>query len=81
MFGHLREPLESMARTAQSALLVLSCTWASLCVGATAAPGDICTPCAVAWLLLLLSAIVHVMHYCAADECESDEDEPSGMYS
>ena len=40
------------------------------------------TGCTVAWLLLLLSAIVHAMHWCATDECESEEDgEPEGMYS
>ena len=39
------------------------------------------TGCTVVWLLLLLSAIVHAMHWCATDECESEEDEPSGMYS
>eukprot|EP01046_Picozoa_sp_COSAG06_P080151 COSAG06_NODE_27481_length_592_cov_1.139959_1_plen_96_part_10 len=32
-------------------------------------------------MLLLLSAIVHALHYCATDECESDDDEPSTMYS
>eukprot|EP01043_Picozoa_sp_COSAG02_P043035 COSAG02_NODE_3712_length_6337_cov_2.858448_5_plen_59_part_00 len=32
--------------------------------------------CAVAWLLLLLSVIAHVVHLCAMDECESDDDEP-----
>ena len=38
--------------------------------------------CAVAWLLLLVSAAVHALHYCKGDECESDEDEtPSTMYS
>ena len=38
--------------------------------------------CTVAWLLLLLSAIVHAMHWCATDGCESDDDdEPVGMYS
>ena len=37
--------------------------------------------CAFAWLLLLLSAVVHAMHYCGADGCESDDDEPSTMYS
>ena len=37
--------------------------------------------CAVAWLLLLLSAIVHAAQWCATDEYESEEDEPSGMYS
>ena len=29
--------------------------------------------CTVAWLLLLLSAIVHAMHYCTTDESESDD--------
>ena len=34
------------------------------------------------WLLLLVSATVHALHYCKGDECESDEDEtPSTMYS
>ena len=39
--------------------------------------------CAVAWLLVLLSAIVHAVHYCKGDEGESDEDDdaPSAMYS
>ena len=37
--------------------------------------------CTVAWLLLLLSAIVHTMHWCATDESESDDDGPSTMYS
>ena len=38
--------------------------------------------CAVAWLLLLVSAIVNALHYCKGDECESDEDEtPNTMYS
>ena len=33
-------------------------------------------------MLLLLSAIVHAMHWCATDGCESDDDdEPAGMYS
>eukprot|EP01043_Picozoa_sp_COSAG02_P031913 COSAG02_NODE_2107_length_9809_cov_114.047786_5_plen_32_part_01 len=31
----------------------------------------------MAWLLLLLSAIVHAMHWCATDGCESDDDEPT----
>ena len=36
----------------------------------------------MAWLLVLLSALVHAMHYCKGDECDSDEDEtPSTMYS
>ena len=39
------------------------------------------TGCAVAYLLLLLSLIAHAVHWCATDECESDDDEPSGMYS
>ena len=41
------------------------------------------TGCAVAYVFLLLSLIMHAVHYCAADEYESDEDEdkPSGMYS
>ena len=39
------------------------------------------TGCAFAWLLLLLSAVVHTMHYCRGDECESDDDEPNTMYS
>ena len=37
--------------------------------------------CAIAWLLLLMSAVAHAMRYCGGDECESDEDEPSTMYS
>jgi|EP01044_Picomonas_judraskeda_P037572 hypothetical protein len=40
------------------------------------------TGCAFAWLLLLLSVVVHVMHYCGDEGCESDdENEPSTMYS
>ena len=37
--------------------------------------------CAVAWLLLFLSAIAHAVNWCATDECESDDDEPNTMYS
>ena len=38
--------------------------------------------CAIAWILLLMSAVAHAMHYCGGDDCESDEDEtPSTMYS
>ena len=38
--------------------------------------------CAVTWLLLLLSVIMHAMHWCATDECESDDDTgPETMYS
>ena len=37
--------------------------------------------CAFAWLLLLLSVMVHAMRHCATDECDSsDDDEPSTMY-
>ena len=39
------------------------------------------TGCTIAWLLLLLSAVAHAMRYCGDDECQSDEDEPSTMYS
>ena len=40
------------------------------------APCDIePTGCALAWLLLLLSAIAHAVHYCGDDVYESDEDE------
>ena len=39
------------------------------------------TGCAIAWMLLLLSVVAHAMYYCVTDECDSDEDEPSGMYS
>jgi hypothetical protein len=39
------------------------------------------TGCAFAWLLLLLSVVVHVMHYCGDEGCESDDDEPGTMYS
>ena len=35
---------------------------------------------AVAWLLVFLSAIMHALHYCKSDECESDEDEPNTLY-
>lgn len=27
--------------------------------------------CAVAWILLLMSAVAHAMHYCGGDECDS----------
>ena len=38
--------------------------------------------CTVTWLLLLLSVIVHAMHWCATDECDSDDDTgPETMYS
>ena len=37
--------------------------------------------CAIAWILLLMSAVVHAMHYCTNEEYESDEDEPNTMYS
>ena len=38
--------------------------------------------CAIAWILLLMSAVAHAMHYCGVDGCESDdEDQPSTMYS
>jgi hypothetical protein len=38
--------------------------------------------CAIAWILLLMSAVAHAMHYCGGDECDSDdEEEPSTMYS
>ena len=37
--------------------------------------------CAIAWILLLMSSVAHAMHYCAVDECESGDDEPSTMYS
>ena len=39
------------------------------------------TGCAIAWMLLLLSVVAHAMPYCVTDECDSDEDEPSTMYS
>ena len=39
------------------------------------------TGCAFAWLLLLLSAIVHAMHYCGGDEGDSDDEGPNTMYS
>ena len=38
--------------------------------------------CAIAWILLLLSAVAHAMQYCATDEYESDdEDRTNTMYS
>ena len=37
--------------------------------------------CAFAWLLLLLSVMVHAMHYCGGDECDSDDEGPNTMYS
>ena len=37
--------------------------------------------CAVAWLLFLISVIVDAMHWCATDECDSDDDEVNTMYS
>ena len=36
--------------------------------------------CVIAWILLLMSAVTHAMHYCGGDECDSD-DEHSSMYS
>ena len=39
------------------------------------------TGCAIAWILLLMSAAAHAIHYCGGDECESDKDEPNTMYS
>ena len=37
--------------------------------------------CAFAWLLLLLSVMVHAMHWRATDKDESDDEEPNTMYS
>ena len=37
--------------------------------------------CVFAWMLLLLSIMVHALHYCVEDECESDDDEVNPMYS
>ena len=38
--------------------------------------------CAIAWILLLLSAVANAMQYCATDEYESDdEDRTNTMYS
>ena len=42
------------------------------------------TGCTVAWLLLVLSTMVHVVRgvYCGDDDCESDDDVgPETMYS
>ena len=41
------------------------------------------TGCAFAWILLLMSAVAHAMHYmyCGTDEYESDDEEPDTMYS
>ena len=38
--------------------------------------------CVFAWLLLLISAMVHATHYCTEDDCESDDEcEVNTMYS
>ncbi len=37
--------------------------------------------CAFAWLLLFLSMVAHALHHCKTNECESEDDEPSTMYS
>eukprot|EP01043_Picozoa_sp_COSAG02_P066175 COSAG02_NODE_10213_length_1994_cov_2.878628_2_plen_255_part_00 len=37
--------------------------------------------CAFAWLMLLLSVVVHAVHYCVTNDSESDGEEPSTMYS
>ena len=38
--------------------------------------------CAIAWILLLMSAAAHAIHYCGTDEYESDdEDRTNTMYS
>ena len=37
--------------------------------------------CAIAWLLLLVSVVVHVTHYCTNEGYQSDEDEPNTMYT
>ena len=39
------------------------------------------TGCAFAWFMLLISVMIHAMHYCAEDECESDDDEVNPLYS
>ena len=39
------------------------------------------TGCAFAYLLLFLSIVAHALHHCKTDECDSDDDEPSTMYS
>ena len=39
------------------------------------------TGCAFAWFLLLLSVVAHAMHCCATNERDSDDEEPSTMYS
>ena len=35
--------------------------------------------CTFAWILLLMSAAAHAMHYCGTDKDESDDEEP-GIY-
>ena len=53
-----------------------------VCGGVFTASCDIePTGCALAWALLLLSVVAHVMHYCGGGDCESDDNEPSTMYS
>ena len=38
--------------------------------------------CAIAWILLLLSAVAHAMQHCATDEYDDSDDEgPNTMYS
>lgn len=37
--------------------------------------------CAFAWLLLLISVMIHTMQYRGRDDCDSDEDEVNAMYS
>lgn len=41
------------------------------------------TGCAFAWIMLLMSAIAHAVHYmyCGDDDCDSSDDEPTSMYS
>ena len=39
------------------------------------------TGCAISWILLLMSAVAHAMHYCGGDECDSDDEGPNTMYS
>ena len=39
------------------------------------------TESAFAWIMLLMSAIAHAVHYCGDDGCDSSDDEPTSMYS
>ena len=36
--------------------------------------------CAIAWILLRMSAVAHAMHYCGGHEGDSDDEGPNTMY-